>query len=287
MVGRPFNISNKMSLAKRLRKFKDDGGVLSFQEVLNGALVSRAAKKLKSEDITAELVKMKNAYATEGVGSAEFWDSLSKMDSLTMLTGERTKGVIHPSSFHSACKRAVFYELSMVPTSDRTASPDAKLQFIFDLGHFIHRYVQTALYSAGVLVGMEVPVVSRKHRINGRGDGIVVYKEGTALLEIKSINDYGFRKLTNRPKDEHDKQAQVYAAILKQEWIVYLYVNKNTCEMKVMEIPFDEALAKKELAAMRTVVEQTIEGVAPDRICEDRLQKAALACAYCSHCFSK
>lgn len=195
----------------------------------------------------------------------------------------RESGVFHPSGLYDACPRCSYYELNGYEVSDPlSGKPDARLQRIFDMGSWIHLYVQVKLLIAGVLEEMEVDVISDELFVKGKADGVVNLKGEKYVLEIKSINSYQFAKLKFGPLNKHRGQASLYAHILGIEKIIYLYVNKDSLEIK----EFIEPIEKKDLKIMLSFIEsvKTAKEV-PERTCVNKFTDQALRCSYCSICF--
>jgi hypothetical protein len=108
---------------------------------------------------------------------------------------------------------------------------------IFNNGTGVHERLQAYLKETGLLLMDEVPLRNDEYNIQGHTDGFLVLNKGTkkpllkkkkrfgvlkkhkesspvkgteiAILEIKSINSDGFKKLTTA-KDEHQVQGMVY-----------------------------------------------------------------------------
>lgn len=59
--------------------------------------------------------------------------------------------------------------------------------------------------------------------------------------EYKTINSKNFQSL-NRAKPEHKWQAMIYAAVLDAPIVVFLYTNKDNCQMIDFPVPFDGAI---------------------------------------------
>jgi len=56
--------------------------------------------------------------------------------------------------------------------------------------------------------------------------------------EYKTINSKNFQAL-NRAKPEHKWQAMIYAAVLDAPIVVFLYTNKDNCQLADFPVPFD------------------------------------------------
>ena len=64
------------------------------------------------------------------------------------------------------------------------------------------------------------------------------------IHEYKTINSNNYSKLT-KPKSEHRWQATIYSAVFDAPIVVFLYVNKDNCQLADFTIPFDGGLWKE------------------------------------------
>lgn len=220
----------------------------------------------------------------------KFFLEFNKFYSIVMAPARRAKGVFHPSQLLDGCERQMFYELTGTAPSDTPPRGiTGPLQRIFDIGTWHHLYVQSILYQLGLLEQAEVPVVNKDKYISGSADG--VFKESVfgekVVLEIKTMNDYQFKKAVFKPFEKHEFQASIYARELGAKKVLYLYINKNTSEMK--EFLCDVNADQLELAdrKMNRVIKSVKSGVAPERICGDRFCESAAQCPFATKCFTK
>ena len=206
----------------------------------------------------------------------------------TLLTYEGSgPEVFHPSSMMQTCRRRLFYDLSRTPYSDvanNQVSPG--LQKIFDIGTLAHAYVQYLLYKAGYLTKAEVKIVSRKYSISGKGDGEVILNMEEILLEIKTINSFGFARVKKfGPKKEHVEQATVYAKVGGYKKILFLYWNKDTSEIYEKLVEVEEEVWQEAEELMLDVKAHVKDKKEPDRACSRPTVERALNCPYRSKCF--
>ena len=184
------------------------------------------------------------------------------------------------------------YDISGVAPSDHTKRKiGAALQRTFDVGTWYHIYVQNLLFQLGLLEGAEVPVVNKKKYLNGKADG--VFKEDVfgekVVLEIKTMNSWNYQKAVFKPFKKHEFQASLYARELGIKKVLYLYINKDTSEMKDFLMPINE----EELAAADKKMDKIIElvkvGELPPRptACTDRLCDLAIDCPFATLCFKE
>lgn len=210
------------------------------------------------------------------------------------LSGERKgREYIHPSELKHACPRKVFYDISRSPITNPSSGEIApKLKLTFDIGHLLHAYIQNKLFKIGVLKESEVDVTNDDLMIGGKADGILVF-EGSSdeyVLEVKTINDYGFKSLKAAPIDYHENQASIYGGTLRKngrpiKGILFLYINKNTSEIKEYLVPINEKEFKEAEEKCLYIVDHYKKEKEPDRICVKHTEELACKCIYKDLCF--
>lgn len=219
-----------------------------------------------------------------------FFAEFNKLYNLVMAPDCRAKGVFHPSQLLDGCKRSMYYELAGESPSDFTPKKfTGTIQRVFDVGTWYHIYMQNILYNIGYLEQAEVPVINKEKFLNGKADG--VFKEEVfgekVVLEIKTMNNWNFSKAIFRPFKKHEFQASLYARELGAKKVLYLYINKDTSELRDFLMPINEeqlAIADKK---MQAVIDSVKEGTPPKRSCEDKLCDAAITCPFATLCFKE
>jgi hypothetical protein len=207
---------------------------------------------------------------------------------LVMAPDKRAKGVFHPSQLLDGCMREMAYDLlGTEPTDSRGRLISPELQRIFDVGTWYHIYIQAILFNIGYLEQAEVPVVNKEKYLNGKTDG--VFKEEVfgekVVLEIKTMNNWNFTKAIFKPFKKHEFQASLYARELGIKKVLYLYINKDTSEIREFLEPVSEeqlAIADKK---MNKVIAHVEEKTLPPRKCSDKFCDAAADCVFASLCF--
>jgi len=91
----------------------------------------------------------------------------------------------------------------------------------------------------------------------------------------------------HKPLDKHIEQASLYADVLKIKRIVFLYIQKDTCEMKEFIVDRDDKVVSRINKRIYSIVDHVDKGVAPERPCSNKFDEMALNCIFCNHCFSK
>lgn len=219
-----------------------------------------------------------------------FFSEFNSLYSLVMAPDKRAKGVFHPSQLLDGCPRQMTYDLLRVAPTDRITRPiGAELQRTFDVGTWYHLYIQMILYRVGYLEQAEVPVINTEKYLNGKADGVIkeeVFGE-RVVLEIKSMNTWNFSKAIFKPFKKHEFQASLYARELGIKKVLYLYINKDTSEIREFLMPINEeqlAIADKK---MNAVIDHVKNKTLPPRCCSDIYCDCALACPFATKCFKE
>jgi len=139
------------------------------------------------------------------------------------------------------CKRQSVFHHRRASADNSKQNP--KMLRILANGTAVHEVVQNYLgRHPGYWFAPEskVAVEVEGKLIRGSCDGVMIrrsdlYRFG---VEIKSINDAGFRLLKS-PKDAHVAQASLYARLHGLPWIVLLYWNKNSQDLKEFPVRYD------------------------------------------------
>ena len=135
----------------------------------------------------------------------------------------------------------------------------------------------------------EVPVINEERYINGKADGI--FKEGVfkgkTVLEIKTVNSWGFKKVSFRPYKKHEFQASLYGRELGATHILYLYINKDTSEMLEHWLPLNEEMLLEADRKMGKIITAVKDREVPKRSCADRFCETAMNCPFVTKCFEE
>ena len=218
----------------------------------------------------------------------KFFSEFNKLYSLVMAPDKRAKGVFHPSQLLDGCKRQMTYDLLGIEPTDKIVRPvSGELQRTFDVGTWYHIYIQMILYRTGLLEQAEVPVIDEEKYLNGKADG--VFKEEVfgekVVLEIKTMNNWNFTKAVFKPFKKHEFQASLYARKLGAKKILYLYINKDTSEIREFLMPINDEQLSAADKIMTTVIDNVKAKTLPPRKCADKFCDEALSCPFVSLCF--
>jgi hypothetical protein len=117
-----------------------------------------------------------------------------------------------------------------------------------------------------------------EYRLTGHCDGVLVWPDRTELLEIKTINDYGFAQVSGgfgKPKVEHVLQAQAYMWLSGIEYARIVYFRKKFDALPDMlsehVIERDEAVIDR----IKTLLLDTIDALDGNRTAFERLPECA------------
>lgn len=133
---------------------------------------------------------------------------------------------------------------------DNGLDGDADKQTIFDDGFQTEEQILKFLAEAGITVyETQERVVDKVDRLNGAWDGVVNLRDfgdnlpdESAILEIKSISDYGFKSLAKAglraEKPEYFGQVQAYMRLRGLNYCVFIAKSKATGEKYVELVPF-------------------------------------------------
>jgi len=142
--------------------------------------------------------------------------------------------VFYPSMLGNPCDRYLYlaYNGKLV---DQVIG--AKTARIFDHGGSLEVRMKKYFERTGLFLAAEQPVKLNNPPISGRYDFLLKHEEyGRVLLELKSINDKGFKALIDIPKPEHLVQVQIYLNLAGIENGVVLYENKNDQVLKAFKV---------------------------------------------------
>jgi len=143
-------------------------------------------------------------------------------------------GVFYPSMLGNECDRYLYLAFRGKLPQQEIASTT---QRIFDTGSSLEDRMTKYFEQMGILKGREIVVKSDSPPISGRADFLLTHEEHQEIvLELKSINDKGFKNLYSKPKPEHALQLQIYLQLLDKAYGIVLYENKNDQKLKAFKV---------------------------------------------------
>jgi hypothetical protein len=141
---------------------------------------------------------------------------IKKLDQYLLTMNDRDEDRrwdINSPSSAGKCPRSIVYSRLNYETD--ACHVDARSRRIFDNGTHVHLRLQEYMLESGILHMDEVPVFDDVLQIQGHTDGLInISKFEAGILEIKSINDNGYKSLVDA-KEEHKMQATVYMYCLE------------------------------------------------------------------------
>lgn len=172
------------------------------------------------------------------------------------------------------CVRALTYH-AIGTTPD--PFPDRAL-LVFEDGHWheelIKDHVRKTVFRLtewkGTRQRFQIAMI-RGVEMTGEIDGLLESPLGEQwVLEIKSINHFGFERLKDAPLDEHRRQVNLYlhgliCAGFEMRKALLLYKNKNTSAMKEFLIEYEEAQALADIALFGQVADWAAARTVPPR----------------------
>jgi hypothetical protein len=178
----------------------------------------------------------KPAKLTQAINQDE-WILASLNEHLGHTNTRVNKGAFYPSNLGNPCNRMLYLAYNgLLPQQ----FIEPTLQRIFDCGDALgHRY-EKYFADMDILIGAERVVRCEDPVISGRMDFVIKHKEHElSVVELKSINDRGFKALLDKPKADHLIQLQIYLHLSKIEHGSVLYENKNNQDVKAFAVNYD------------------------------------------------
>ena len=143
-------------------------------------------------------------------------------------------GKFYPSVLSSPCDRYVYLAFYGMAA---TTPISANVRRIFDCGDYLGYRFSKYFKEMNIWVAEEQSVYLNDPPIAGRYDFLIQHEVyGKTVVELKSINDKGFKSLITDPKPDHYLQLQMYLNLLKLKHGIVLYENKNDQQVKCFEV---------------------------------------------------
>lgn len=157
------------------------------------------------------------------------------------------------------CPRQVFFAMKNYPKKSMEAQALRKMHH----GDVVHSKLKNILYSLGIVKATEIEIPPQE-LVSGRADAIIGMNGKEYVVELKSINSFGFEQL-DRPKDGDVKQLTLYMHYFNIAQGLLVYENKNTQEMKEFEVSYDGALAKSIMDSFASLKQNVDSGQVPEK----------------------
>ena len=151
------------------------------------------------------------------------------------------QGVFYPSALGSPCDRYLYNCYFGLVKEDAI---DSVTRRIFDCGDYLGYRYEKYFEKMGILIATESSLKLDNPPISGRLDFLIKHKDShLAIVELKSINQRGFKALS-KPKDDHYIQIQIYLNLTSYENGIVLYECKDDQKIKAFSVMKDEAVWK-------------------------------------------
>lgn len=176
----------------------------------------------------------------------------------------------HWPSDVAKCLRALVYQWR----GESVEAPDGRLFFIFSDGDLHHKIIVQQLEETGkvAVIMKEAPLRDPEHNISGKLDALIKLNNKHYVLEIKSINRYGFDEIMrDGPKEDHSIQLQLYLHFVQNLYKidtqqgVLLYKCKDTARFYDFLIDYNELIVKDFFERLKLVEEHVAKKTLPDR----------------------
>lgn len=243
---------SKLSAFMRKAETRRSGVLIPLVERrMHAEQTAVAHGKLSRHTIREEELRLQKKATDEFLGQYKKSDSARDHDNK-----------LHPSSAF-ACRRATWLKIKGAPRNPPVLAEDVlRSQLIFSLGDSVHLRWQILLDRYGILEQWEVPIEVPELDLVGHCDGIIEIDGERLALEIKSINDRGFKALREGPKEEHRFQVNLYMHALGLSRAVILYENKNTSETKEFVVTFSKKMLRQ-FKETRDVIRESLDTDTP------------------------
>lgn len=205
---------------------------------------------------------------------------------------------VHPSGIYYCSRSLVYSQLF------EAKPPTVALSKIFDDGNVRHERILNLFKEAGLIGDRDnmradlmfaqdwdkrelIEAVLRvdMYGANGRIDGIIDYENKMYPLEIKGINQNGFRRILHKPDTAHVWQLNYYMYRLGMDKGILFYECKDNQAWKGYLIAKDDKLVDKIKAKMLYVKEHVDNETIPPRPYAMK-DSTCINCAWCGRCWS-
>lgn len=205
---------------------------------------------------------------------------------------------IRASSIPYICPREeVWYAL----TEDYQPKPLAHMEMIFEFGNAYQDLVRNKyLGPMGLLAGtwacgkcgcvsetklmpdnfchgswhyVEDELYNEEHNITGHPDGVLLIDGASLILEIKTCNEFFFKSiknygLTNPFIKKYLIQVNLYMWMAGIYDAAFLFFNKNTGEMRSIQIKYDNNVVNNAIAFVGLIRKHIVDQTLPQCICD-------------------
>jgi hypothetical protein len=258
--------------------------------------LSEFLSELKSEtkaekSASATLKKIIDDYCLSGEFDAYL---VAHADDLAKYIGDnaRARPQRHRASQIGKCAQQQAFKLAGIPkTPIRASRPATQMRALYN-GTFVHiRYhmIFDALHAKGSVRTLyaEHLAVNEELSLSGTVDRVIEFeylgKTIRVVVDYKSIKAFYFDHLI-KPQPDHAKQQHAYELLRCFDahlWMM-LYENKDTHELKIYDMPYDELQLHKLIRTMKDV--ETYAQQAKEKVPMEERIDLPLTVAWCRYC---
>ena len=236
-------------------------------------------------------------FAWQASHPVEYYSAIAELSTKIGTNSEERKG-LHGSSIIAAqkdfCYReqviSLYFKGKFVPIGNR-------LRRIFLEGWLIHLKWQALFQGKGIALGIEDRRMNPEYELYFTPDAIITLFNRKWVVEIKSMNTYGFQSLKKAPEGAI-KQVSLYMNELsvldgeEYEQGIVLVEDKNSQNFKLWVVENDKELVAPFIKRMENIqhAREVLASTAPrlpKRICQSADDKRAKACPMVEQCFRK
>ena len=180
---------------------------------------------------------------------------------------EKSRTYVGASSIGVACDRDLFYRFRQCHSSKFAG----RILRLFRRGHDMEPQFIEELRKAGLEVkpfgddGKQFESVTAGGHSKCHADGVVIgldeYPDQWGLLEMKTHGDKSFKELikgVSYSKPEHFAQCQFGMGLMNLPFALYVAENKNTSDLYLELIPFDEQAFKYYQSRAESIIQATV-----------------------------
>jgi CRISPR-associated protein Cas4 len=190
----------------------------------------------------------------------------------------------HWPSDVAKCLRVLVYQWR----GETGLTPEARLFFVLSDGETHHKLIVQQLERTGRIevVMKEAPLKDKERNISGKLDALIKFNNRFYVLEIKSINRYGFDEIIRQgPNEDHTIQLQLYLHFVKNTYQIdtqqgiLLYKCKDTARFYDFIIDYNENVVQDFFEKLKIVEEHLRNKTLPER----QYERTDWHCRYCEY----
>ena len=188
---------------------------------------------------------------------------------------------LHASTMGN-CPRAIYYSKVL----GKKIKLDPRVKRIFATGDSFHSQMIRFLYAVpNIRVAAAEINMPENGLIKGTTDAIIGIQSENFIVDFKSMNSFGFKKLFE-PKEEHLIQILIYLYYFKIRRGILIIEDKNTCELKEFIVDSfkaeNQAIISETLDKAKYLLDCIKNKIVPPKPIFTKDDK--WKCKYCQYC---